>query len=481
MNRPEFVAEEDAPQDNFLAHLPIIMLERRWLVIAPLIVCSIVGIAAAFLLPPRYVSRATLLVESQALPADVLGAPLTSLIDQRIARIRQQILSRPDLTEIILANNLYADERQSKPLSTIITNMRDAVTIAAVDADIAASNQRGGTSSTVAFALSFTYPEAAPAQAVTQEFVDRLLRLDQTQVTEQAEGTVEFLEEQSQTLQGQIGAIEGEIRGIKARNGMALSSAGSIGTINMGGYESQIMAIQRENSELVQQAQAVQSRRDPIVEQAEIALASAQASYADSHPDVRAAQQRLTQARALAAKNPAPNSNGIRAQIGANNAMIGQLNAQRQADLARTNATMSAQATAPLILEQVSQLEERAEGLRENYRRIAANLLNARSSARMESEQKGERLSVIDPPVVPDKPNSPNRPVLALGGIAAGLAIGVALALAMELFLRPIRGVGALTGLLGVAPLVVIPTMHAPKPVRARRRWFGRRRKAQLA
>src|SRR5690606_34900 len=86
------------------------------------------------------------------------------------------------------------------------------------------------------------------------------------------------------------------------------------------------------------------------------------------------------------------------------------------------------------------------------------------------------------PPVVPDSPLRPNRPLLIAGGVVGGLALGVALALAVELLRRPIRGSDALRGLVGAPPLVVIPTLN-PKPSFAERvikrisARFSRRRK----
>jgi polysaccharide biosynthesis transport protein len=74
-------------------------------------------------------------------------------------------------------------------------------------------------------------------------------------------------------------------------------------------------------------------------------------------------------------------------------------------------------------------------------------------------EQKGERLSVIDPPVVPDKPLSPNRPLLIAGGLAFGLAFGLFLILVMELFYRPIRDAVDIRNVTGNMPLVSIPTI----------------------
>jgi capsular polysaccharide biosynthesis protein len=130
---------------------------------------------------------------------------------------------------------------------------------------------------------------------------------------------------------------------------------------------------------------------------------------------------------------------------------------------------MAAQSRAPVLQEQVSQLEARATTLRDQLREVSGNVLRAQNSARMAQEQKGERLSVIDPPSAPDKPVSPNRLLLIGGGIAGGLGLGVVLALVLEFLLRPIRGVGQIQSL-GLEPLALVPTFVADLPPGAKKR-----------
>jgi hypothetical protein len=62
-----------------------------------------------------------------------------------------------------------------------------------------------------------------------------------------------------------------------------------------------------------------------------------------------------------------------------------------------------------------------------------------------------------DPPVVPDHPLRPNRPLIIAGSIAVGFGFGMALVLLIELITRPIRGTAALRATIGEAPLAVIP------------------------
>lgn len=456
-------AADEIDGGTFISYLPMMAMQRWRLLVIPLVLATLAGVAAAFLLPKIYRSTVVLLVEAPQLPEEIAGSPSADMVDQRIAKIRQQVLSRPGLIEVIQQNGLYADERSKKPLSEIIEKMRDAAVITPMSAEI--QQKSGGRNSTIAFSMSFDYSDPIKAQAVAQHLTDQVLMLDSTRSAEQAANAVQFLTDQAGGLQSQIAALEAKISDIKARNGATLSSAGVTMLGGSGGYDAQIAALQRDNAML-----SMQRTRDPVVSAAEMQLAAARATYSDSHPDVIAAKQRLAEAREMASRNSQGPNDTTSSQIAFNNSQIAALQAARSQDSARLSAALGAQAKAPLIVEQISQLQSRLEGLNTQYQGVANRLMTAQANVKAENEQKGERLTVIDPPVVPDEPVSPNRPKLIGAGFGAGLAIGLILMLGIELILKPVRGVETVRAIAGELPLVVIPTIKYEK----KRKWTWR-------
>ena len=94
-------------------------------------------------------------------------------------------------------------------------------------------------------------------------------------------------------------------------------------------------------------------------------------------------------------------------------------------------------------------------------------------------EHGPERLSLVEPANLPDKPHWPNRPLVIGGGLLAGAVLGLLLALVIELLQRPVRSPVQVEGL-GLPVLGIVPIMEqAPK----KRRWWSlfRRREAELA
>ena len=173
----------------------------------------------------------------------------------------------------------------------------------------------------------------------------------------------------------------------------------------------------------------------------------------------------------------------MRQQIAANNAAIGSLNSQRAAEQGRIATMAAAQARGPAAQQEVQQLNARADMLRTNLARVSSSLLNARTMSKLTDTQRGERLTLIEPPVTPDHPTSPDRAMLIVGGIVGGLAAGLALVILVELIQRPIRSATQLAMLTGEPPLAVVPVLNA-KPGRLarlfRRQSFSGRRNAAL-
>jgi len=454
-------------------HLPTIIWERRYYVLGCFLALAIAGLVAAFSLATTYRSTATLLVQAQDLPTSIVDSPTNGAVEQRIARIREQVLSRGDLIQLIEQNDLYSDERRSKPLSKIIDKMRRSTTVSALAGDI--GQQSGSQSNTVAIAMSFDYPDPVKAQAVLQSFVTKFLNMDSEDVEDQASLTVRFLQDQANKLQAQISDIEGQLTALKARNGAALAASGAPPLIDTGSFSAQITSLQNENRQLLALSRRPADRNNAL-SAAEAALAAAQAQYSDRHPDVIALKERVNQLQRTSQQNG--DASDVQQQIAANNAAIHQLMDQRDATLARANAAMAGQARAPAIMEQAMQLENKANTLRNQYQSVSENLLKAQNSSRMAQEQRAERLSLVEPANLPDRPFSPNRPLLIGAAAAGGLILGLLLALVLEFAARPVRSPRQIEQL-GLPLIGVIPVIEPrSKPLRQRRFFFREKRLA---
>ena len=106
----------------------VAILKRRALYfLLPFIVLVGGSVSVAMFLPPIYESKATILIESQQIPRDLVRSTVTSFADERIQVIKQRVMTSSTLVDIINKFDLYKDERKESPRSVIVDNMRNSI------------------------------------------------------------------------------------------------------------------------------------------------------------------------------------------------------------------------------------------------------------------------------------------------------------------------------------------------------------------
>jgi succinoglycan biosynthesis transport protein ExoP len=93
------------------------------------------------------------------------------------------------------------------------------------------------------------------------------------------------------------------------------------------------------------------------------------------------------------------------------------------------------------------------------YRDIKSKQLEAQLAEAMETERKGERFSLIEPPALPLEPIRPNRLAIVFIGIVFAGAAGVGNVFLAEALDESIYGSKGLAAVIGQAPLVIIPVI----------------------
>jgi succinoglycan biosynthesis transport protein ExoP len=214
-------------------------------------------------------------------------------------------------------------------------------------------------------------------------------------------------------------------------------------------------------------------------------LRAARERYADDHPDVvrltrlTGSLTRQLEELRTAPPTPAPNANPdnpafiqIKAQREASVGERDSLNKKRTELQARVRELENRMESAPSVEREYTSLVRELENSQIKYREVRQKQMEAQVSQNLEDGRKGERFTLIEPPIAPSEPASPNRRlILALGAIVGlGGAIGVLLLL--EALDGSVRSQRDLASLLRIPPLAVVPWMetHAERALRARRR-----------
>jgi len=206
------------------------------------------------------------------------------------------------------------------------------------------------------------------------------------------------------------------------------------------------------------------------LDQARSDLAAARQTHTDAHPDVVRLTDHIAELEAQLKKLPQTPATPVRGEQPDNPAYI-QIQANREAAQSERTSLLAQRAQ---LRERVADLERRsaaAPAVERDYTALMNDLASAQKkhaevqqkqmeaqlASNLETERKGERFTLIEPPLEPQKPVSPNRSlILALGAV---LALGTAIGLMqlLETLDTRIRGREDIIALLSVPPLAVIP------------------------
>jgi polysaccharide biosynthesis transport protein len=104
------------------------------------------------------------------------------------------------------------------------------------------------------------------------------------------------------------------------------------------------------------------------------------------------------------------------------------------------------------------------------YGEILSKQSEAQIAVNLETEQKGEKFTMIEPPQPPEKPVSPNRILILVAGLVLSLAMGAAAVIGREAFDASVRGPKDVRDLLQVPALASIPIMFTSAELARRRR-----------
>jgi uncharacterized protein involved in exopolysaccharide biosynthesis len=537
-------------------------LRRRWVVVA--ITAAVLMVAAfttALLWPPTFRSTATILVEEQEIPQDLVRSTVTSYADQRIQVIGQQVMTRANLLQIMDKYALYPSKRATWTNEELLDRMRKDVKMSLTSADVA-----GGRRVTIAFSLSYDGETPDQAQKVANELVTLYLNENLKIRQQKAEETATFLATEAQRLEQVMVDLEARLATFKQRNMGQLPELSQLNLQLRDKAEAELSDLERAASLLEQrrflvETQLGQTDRAPpptpggadrvatpaerlralkaqrtalrgaysgdhpdmvrleqqmrlleeevgtapgaettdpanetrrLRERLEADLSALLQRYSDDHPDVKKLRQRIAALPAAASDpvatpdsaRPRPDSTGrgdvnplylgLQTQIKVIDTEIEAIRRKRselQERMARYEGRL---VRTPQVEQEYLDLTRERENTVVRYREMKQKLMEAQVAQELEKGRKGERFSLIDPPQFPEKPLSPNRPLVLALGVVLALAGGAGTGALREVLDRSIKGPGQLDRVLGAPILAVVPHLEtaAERARRVRRRWI---------
>jgi polysaccharide biosynthesis transport protein len=402
-----------------------------------------IAVIAAFGLSPLYQATASIMLQPSSVPKDIIESTVVSYSDQQIEIVQGRVLTVESLQHIVEEIDPYpgkvamsAAEKAQKLLDDTNLEKVDPVTLKPE----AESN---------AFSLHYTNPNPQMAVAIDSRLAQLFLSYNQRQRTEAAGEATGFLKKQSEAEMLQMREVDAQLAVLKRQYGDALPDAlarnqGMIEDTQrqIDGLQQQILTAQAKESELSMQLSQMspnlitQSGDLTDVATVRAKLTEAEQRYTPDHPEVKRlkrALQTLIDQSGTGVIAGANNPQYLMTQTeltGARNTLQGlqRLAASRNAKLEQLRGLIE---NTPAAERAVSEILRRKQALQNDYQKTQDKLQSANLAESFESQQGGERFTMLRAPTNPHSPVFPNRLALILLGIVLGAVLtGIAVAAA---------------------------------------------------
>lgn len=363
---------------DFKDYFKIVKKRRKFLII-PFIVIAALSIILAVVLPSVFRSSATILIEEQEIPSELVKSTVTTFADQRIQIISQRIMSRSNLIEIVKKYDLYADDRKSKPEEKILEKMRELIKVETISADVIDPRNGAPTKATIAFILAFDDQSPTQAQKVANELTSLFLKENIKSRTESAENAALFLSEEARRLKDKIQQLQSKLASFKEQNLHQLPEANQLNQQELTALNNQLMSLDSQERSALERRFYLEGQLAQIdpnalatnavgnrvfdmkdrLKQLQSEYPSLVARYSEHHPDVMKAKREI---------------DSLQKEIGSNTD-LNKLNAElteREADLAMLLKQYSARHPDVVKLQkQVSALQQAlSEASQNNYSNV---------------------------------------------------------------------------------------------------------------
>lgn len=237
-----------------------ILRRRKVQLIVPFCLILVVGLGVAFGLPPVYRSEATILVERQEIPSNLVNTTVTGYVQERIQSIKQRIVTYSNLWEIAEKLDLYPEERRLENRSQIVTRMRDNILVEMVDVKASDPDKSGSTVATVAFTISFSADKPEVAQRVADELAKLYLEENRRDRKERTVEVSRFLAEEADKLSRQIAELEAQLAAFKQENMSELPELSNVNLRLLEQTEAKLERTEEQIRSLEQQQLALQAQ-----------------------------------------------------------------------------------------------------------------------------------------------------------------------------------------------------------------------------
>jgi uncharacterized protein involved in exopolysaccharide biosynthesis len=205
-------------------------------------------------------------------------------------------------------------------------------------------------------------------------------------------------------------------------------------------------------------------------------LAQLSKTYSDSYPDVIVLKKQVAALReevkvlsekqtVLKTENEKPENPtyiNLQTQITSTQMEIDKSQKELEVLKGRYEEYQNRVENTPRVEQESRALQRDYTNAQAKYQETMNRLMAAREAKGLEESRMAEKLTIIDPPILPEKPDRPNRLALLLVGLVLAVGSGVGFGSLTEYMDRSVRSPDTLAEIAGHPVLAVIPYLETP-------------------
>ncbi|MCG6882403.1 MAG: lipopolysaccharide biosynthesis [Silicimonas sp.] len=444
-----------------------------------LVLCGGIGVGLALTMPPKYEASAALLVEGAELPATLFTSTVQTQAARGLKEIELRLMTRANLLDIAKKYNVFANEPSMSP-DEIVSAMRRLTRF----------QISSGRDQATILRISFESQDPKAAADVVNEFVTYVLRADVERRTDASGETLEFFAQRVERLSEKLAKQSAEIVAFKEANNDALPDGLNFRLDRQSQLQERVNLAARDRTSLIEQRNrlllvgqssgASQFQMTPQMQEInrlETELRSKLAIYAPDSPTIKFLKKRIEILQSnepldiVQEEEEGGMSAVLKLQLAEIDSRIASLDEEvRTLNLALEDLSDAIERT-PKVAITLDGMQREYETTQTQYNEAVRARSTAEQGVDVETAAKGERVALIEQAAVPGAPTSPNRKLIAGGGVFVGSALAAAFFVLTELVNSSIRRPIDLARGLGIQPLATIPFLEE-QSVRRRRHFL---------
>ena len=455
--------------------LGAIVRRRKLQIGIPVVVILLLSAVLAYMLPRIYVSTATILIEKQEIPRDLVTSTVTGYAAERIETVRSHVMTRDNLWAIAEKLDLYPEIRSPENQQDVLRRMRDNITINMITSEAVDPKNGRTVTPTIAFTVSYGNESPDLAQAVTAELAKLFIDEDRRSRTENAELASSFLMDEAKRLQKQISDLEARIADFKVKNADYLPESFKTSSRLLESAQDELERLAAKLSPLESRYAFLKKRLADFGASAQLAkaraeLAAARQKYSDIYPDVirlkqtvaalEAEVQRTGGAEVYGASVTDPEYLALQSEMQKVKGDIASIRAQRDELNQKIAEYKTRLAKSPQVEREYLMLTRDLDHATDNYREIMDKVTSAQLAEELERTHKGQRFTLIEAATYPTSPSKPNVPAIMLLGLTLALGVGVGSAALAEYMDHRIHGPKDIAAVFKAPPIAIIPEIQ---------------------